>query len=205
MKSVFCPRLILVCLLAVTVGGCRSPQKSCCCCRPSSPMPEISAGADFDWNTDWQDDAGNHFQLAQLHDRSLVISMFYASCEGVCVVTKNDLKAIEASLSPTARANTDFVLVTLAPERDSAEVLKQYRVEQGLSRRWHLLRGSPADTAKLAAFLEIGYGRDRVGLFRHDSEITALDGGHKILLRQNGLQADLPSMAHALDVAATVH
>lgn len=125
--------------------------------------------------------------------------MFFADCEGVCVITKNDMKAIEASLPAAARVQTIFVLVTLAPDRDTPMVLKEYRTEQGLSEKnWRLLRGSTAATAQLAAQLQVGYGRDRSGLFRHSSEITVLDKMGKIILQQEGIHADLAATVRAL-------
>ncbi len=150
----------------------------------------------------WQDDAGNDFRLAELRGHPVVISMFFASCEGVCVVTKNDMQAVEASLPAAVRDRTIFVLVTLAPDRDTAAVLKQYRIDQGLAeKRWRLLRGSPAATAALAAQIRIGYGRDSAGVFRHSSEITVLDEAGKILQQQDGLHADLAATVKALTVA----
>ena len=150
----------------------------------------------------WQDDAGNDFQLAELRGHPVVISMFYASCEGVCVVTRNDMQAVEASLPAAVRDRTIFVLVTLAPERDSAAALKQYRIEQGLAEsRWRLLRGSPAATAALAAQIRIGYGHDSAGIFRHSSEITVLDEAGEIVQQQDGLHADLAATVKVLVAA----
>lgn len=154
----------------------------------------------------WQDDAGNNLQLAELRGHPVVISMFYASCEGLCVVTRNDMQAVEASLPAAVRDRTTFVLVTLAPDRDSAAVLKQYRVEQGLAgKRWRLLRGSPTATAALAAQLSIGYGRDAAGIFRHSSEITVLDEAGKIVQQQDGLHADLVATVKVLVAADTAN
>lgn len=151
----------------------------------------------------WQNDEGKNFQLSQLRGRPVIISMFYASCEGVCIVTKNDMKAVEASLPADARERTTFVLVTLAPDLDTPLALKEYRQQYGLSgKRWTLLRGSAKATAELAARLNIGYGRDRSGLFRHASELVVLDSTGKILLQQDGLHADLTETVKAIVSAA---
>jgi protein SCO1/2 len=97
------------------------------------------------------------------------------------------------------RERTVFVLVTLAPDRDTPQVLNAYRAEQGLaSKRWRLLRGTPQATAELAAQLGIGYGRDASGRFKHSSEITVLDATGKIVLRQDGLHADLAETVRVL-------
>jgi protein SCO1/2 len=174
-------------------------KKSCCNGKTAAAVATVPRGAALDLTGDWQTDDGAAFALAQLRGRPVVISMFYASCEGICVITKDDLKAVEASLPATARARTTFVLVTLAPDLDSAAALKKYRTDHGLSEKnWTLLRGSPADTAALAAQLGIAFGRDRSGLFRHSSVLTVLDETGTILLRQDGVHADLKKTVAAV-------
>ncbi len=196
MKNVFCFRFI-ICAAAILISGCATAKKSCCAVADATAM--IPAGHVLDLNRCWQNDAGKNFWLAELRGRTVVISMFFASCEGVCVVTRDDLKAVEASLPTAARARTTFVLVTLAPERDSAAVLKAYRAQHGLAEnRWTLLRGSPAATAELAATLGVGYGRDAAGLFRHASEIVVLDAAGKMVLQQDGIHADLAETVAAV-------
>ncbi len=201
--------LALLLLAALFVNGCATEKKSANCCHPAmTPMaagenPAVAAAPVLETPGDWQDDAGKHLQLADLRGQTVLISMFYASCQGVCVITKNDFKAIDASLSPEARAHTTFVLVTLAPDLDTTAVLQAYRSEQGLAENhWRLLRGSAQATAALAMRLRTGYGRDHVGLFRHDSELTAIGPMGNILLQQDGIHADLAEMARIVNATA---
>ena len=205
-------RLVLICGLAGILTGCQSPGKMTgrtCCQMPMADMPastgtSVAATATpLDSPAVWQDDAGKKFQLAELRGHPVVISMFYASCEGLCVITRNDMQAVEASLPAAVRDRTIFVLVTLAPDRDTAAVLKQYRIEQGLAeKRWRLLRGSTAATAALAAQIHVGYGLDAAGFFRHSSEITVLDESGKIVQQQDGIHADLTAAVKVLTFAA---
>ena len=182
------------------LSGCATEKKSCCARNNVPAMTGDGSRAVLEINDDWQDDRGNTFQLAELRGRPVVISMFFASCEGVCVITRDDLKAIEASLPAATRERTAFVLVTLAPERDSAAVLKAYRAEHGLAeKRWTLLRGSAQATAALATRLSIGYGRDAAGLFRHASQIVVLDETGKIISQQDGIHADLAEAVAAVN------
>jgi protein SCO1/2 len=204
MSEVFYFRCLIVCALAGNLTSCRSPDKSCCH-RVLADEPQVVTTGKFILDSDsvWQDDGGNDFRLSQLRGHPVVISMFFASCEGVCVITKNDLKAVETSLPPAVRARTLFVLVTLAPERDTPAVLKQYRVEQGLSgKRWRLLRGPVGATAALAVQLGVGYGLDSNGRFKHSSEITVLDATGRVLLQQDGIHADLEKTVRLLAASA---
>jgi protein SCO1/2 len=211
---VFYLHIIFLSAVAVGLSGCQSPEKTSLrpCCQAAMAAAPAAGGESATSPSAlaspavWQDDAGNNLQLAELRGHPVVISMFYASCEGLCVVTRNDMQAVEASLPAAVRDRTTFVLVTLAPDRDSAAVLKQYRVEQGLAgKRWRLLRGSPTATAALAAQLSIGYGRDAAGIFRHSSEITVLDEAGKIVQQQDGLHADLVATVKVLVAADTAN
>ena len=169
----------------------------------SLSVPGVATNSLYDLNAVWQDDAGRSFQLSELRGHPVVISMFFATCAGICVLTKDDLKTVEASLSSADRERTFFVLVTLEPERDTATALKDYRQAQNMaSGRWRLLRGSPADTARLAAQLGVLYGRDHSGLFRHSSQLVVLDTEGKIVSCQDGIHADLEK---TVNMVAGIH
>jgi len=184
MICVFCLRITIFCLLTGLLAGCQSPKR-CCCQRDTGGAPSQVGKSVLEVKTGWQSDDGTTCKLADFHGHPLVISMFFSSCEGVCLITKNDMQAVEASLPSAVREAAVFVLVTLDPDHDTPTVLHQYRVEHGLSTtRWRLLRGSPADTAALATLLGIGYGRDTSGRFKHSSEINVLDGAGNIVFAQ---------------------
>lgn len=196
--------------LAASWTGCSSPIPPCCRAKAGVGMEcstdlstNRASNVLVDARATWQQDNGQPFQLASLRGHPVVIAMFYATCEGVCVITKNDLKAIEASLPAAVAAQTAFVLVTLDPDHDSPAALKKYRLAQGLSTvHWRLLRGSTKDTAQLATALGIGFGRDQAGLLRHSSQLVVLDEAGQIVERQEGIQADLAAVVQALTVVA---
>jgi protein SCO1/2 len=151
----------------------------------------------------WETDSGPTLHLAELNGRVRLISMFYATCEGVCVITKQDMQAIEASLPASVRERVGFILVTLDPRRDSLAALRSYRRTEGLAKdRWTLLRGDDAATAKLASVLGVASGRDAAGRFVHSSELVVLDASGRIIHRHAGLRADLQAIATEMEAAA---
>ena len=208
MTSMRGPSLFCIMALAAMLAGCTTPEHRGCC-QPGGQTGKRAASNIIDTNltvdlrASWQDDEGQAFQLASLHGQPVVISMFYATCEGICVITKNDMKQIEASLPAEVRRRTAYVLVTLDPANDTMGVLKNYRFNQGLApQHWRLLRGSLGDTARLAAALGIGFGRDGAGLIRHSSQLVVLDGNGQIVRRQDGIHADLDELAEVVTAAA---
>jgi protein SCO1/2 len=203
------PAIAGLLLGCVTFGAPKSyagPVVESCCQSPAAvlsaaPNPGDSvAGISAEWETD----AGKQIKLSDLNGRVRVISMFYATCQGVCVTTKEDMQQIEASLSAAVRQRVGFVLVTLDPIRDTEASLQTYRRTENLSpRRWTLLRGDEADTAKLAGLLGVSAGRDASGRFVHSSELIVLDASGRILQRHSGLHANLSAITREIEIAAS--
>ena len=174
-----------------------------CCQSPTVATNAVETGGSIaDLPTEWETDSGKKIKLSDLNGRVRVISMFYATCQGVCVITRQAMQQIEASLSPTARRNIDFVLVTLDPVRDTDADLRTYRLSENLSpRRWTLLRGGDAATSKLAELLGVSAGRDASGRFIHSSELVLLDQSGRIIDRYSGPHADLSGIVKKIETA----
>jgi protein SCO1/2 len=163
----------------------------------------LQAGSVCSENALWETDTGKTIKLSDLNGRVRVISMFYSTCQGVCAITKADMQAIEASLSPAARERVGFVLVTLDPENDTAEALQTYRRDASLSpARWTLARGNKAATGRLAKLLGIGAGRDDSGRYIHTSELIVLDQSGRIIHHYSGLRADLQAITSEIEAVA---
>ncbi len=191
--------------LCVLVTGCVSPRAekvSACCSAHAAAAAEGTKGSVYDLAAKWEDDSGKNLRLSDLRGRPVVLSMFYARCQGICVITRDDMQAIEASLSAKARARAQFVLVSLDPQRDTPDALRAYRAQEELpAERWRLLRGDTKTTAQLAGLLGINYGRDGSGRFIHSSQIVVLDEAGKIISSQDGVHADLEAASKILEGA----
>jgi len=192
--------------LGVLLAGCAAPRTENvrACCRPHLAMTADPAtqGSVYELAAKWQDDAGRAVQLSDLRGRPVVISMFYAACEGICVITRDDMKDIEASLPAALRSQVQFVLVTLDPKRDTVKSLRSYRSQEELPEdRWRLLRGDPDSTTKLAERLGVGFGRDGSGRFVHSSQIVVLDQMGRIIQSQDGVHANLVAAGKVLEQA----
>jgi protein SCO1/2 len=153
----------------------------------------------------WETDGGERVRLADYKGGVRVISMFYATCEGICGVTRDDMKALEASLKGSERAKVKFILVTFDGQRDGPAALRTYRAENALpASRWILLRGGPASTERLASRLGVDFGKDRSGRFIHSSQLVLVRGDGKIIGSYSGLRADLGSIAKEIERALAV-
>ncbi len=129
--------------------------------------------------------------------------MVFTRCPTLCPTLVHDLKAMDASMRGGTRAGTRYVLVTIDPEHDTPEVLREFRTRMGLDpRRWTLLRGDDSATRELAAVLGFAYGRGNGQNYTHSNLVTVLDRGGVIVHQQTGVGSDptraLTAIEHSL-------
>ncbi len=209
-------------ILLLTGSGCvTTPQTttkgklpSCCAGRvaevkPSDKVLPNAKGAPIgsDISTvgyDWQNDRGETVKLSSLKGKLQVVSMFFATCQGICLITREEMEKIEASLDASTLARSGFVLVTLDPSRDSYKSLAEYRATQGLSAsRWTLMRGDADSTRRIANYLGVTYGRDSAGRFVHTSELVVLNEQGRVVGRHSGVRKDMQSILSELRSVTT--
>jgi protein SCO1/2 len=71
------------------------------------------------------DQEGNSFSLGDQRGKVVLLAFGYTNCPDVCPITLAQFKQIKAGLGGDA-ALVRFVLITVDPERDTPERLKQY-------------------------------------------------------------------------------
>lgn len=71
------------------------------------------------------DQDGSPFSLSQLKGKAVVLYFGYTTCPDLCPTTLSDFVAVKAELGDDA-SKVRFGLVTVDPERDRPERLKQY-------------------------------------------------------------------------------
>jgi protein SCO1/2 len=198
----------LACLGAL-LAGCsarQGPQANAGdCCPPNALAPAtlpVVAGPPYDLKATWDTDGGAKLRLTDLRGKPRVMAMFFANCQGVCLLTVEHMQQVQASLPADVRGKVGFVLVTLDPARDTAEKLAVYRRENVLpAGSWTILRGDDNATAELAARLGITFQRESSRGFVHSSGITLVDSDGNVIQQQLGNHPDLAAMVNALEGA----
>ena len=173
--------------------------EACPYCEEIRPAGSASPHSLYLLDAIWQTDEGATIKLSQFRGEPVVIAMFFATCEGTCILTVEHLREIEASLPSDTRRDVRFVLVTFDPTHDSAPVLNAYRKNDNLSpKRWALLRGTTAATRQLAARLGIAYSISPQGRIVHSNQITILDREGRVVSQQIGNHPDTSAAVHAV-------
>ncbi|MDR3481957.1 MAG: SCO family protein [Burkholderiaceae bacterium] len=128
------------------------------------------------------DQDGKTFKLADLRGRPVIVSMFYNSCQFVCPMLIDTLRATQEGLSAEERAQLSLLLVTFDPARDDVGVLKSVATRRKLDREhWTLARTDPATVRKLAAVLHIQYKLLPNGDYNHSTALILLDADGRVI------------------------
>jgi protein SCO1 len=92
-----------------------------------------------------QDGKNVHFYDDLVKDKMVVINFMYAHCEKVCPTMTANLVQIQKILPDRIGHNIFMYSVTLKPEEDTPQVLKEYAEMHGAGPGWLFLTGKPSD------------------------------------------------------------
>jgi len=173
-------------------------EKHSCCDEVESE--EFSESSLYQLESEWTDQDGKSFSLKDLEGKKIVLTMFFASCTYACPILVNDMKKIETVLKKEDKLSFyEFVLISIDPERDTSEKLKDFANKQNLDlKRWKLLSGKSDDIMELAAVTGFKYKKDKNGDYSHSNLITFLNEEGEIIHQQVGLNQDITAAAEKL-------
>jgi protein SCO1 len=104
------------------------------------PLPKIAPAPEFSLTS--QD--GRQVTLADFRGRVVAVTFIYTSCTTTCPVLTPTMSFVQDQLGPNFGTKIAFVSITVDPERDTPEVLKEYAQAFGANLAgWAFLTGSP--------------------------------------------------------------
>jgi cytochrome oxidase Cu insertion factor (SCO1/SenC/PrrC family) len=123
--------------------------------------------------------------LAGFRGNVVILTAVYASCPHTCPVILNQAKAAIAELSNEEREDLRVIAVTMDPEHDSPDVLRELAKNHGMqSSLYHLVTGDPADVERLLDRMQIARKRDpETGVISHANLFLLVDRDGRIAYR----------------------
>jgi protein SCO1/2 len=111
------------------------------------PLPQIAPAPEFALTS--QD--GTVVKLSDLRGKVVAVTFIYTMCTDTCPVLTPMLSFIQDRLGADFGDKITFVSITVDPDRDTPEVLKEYGEAFGANfTGWFFLTGSPAAIADVA-------------------------------------------------------
>jgi protein SCO1/2 len=136
----------------------------------------------------WTNQNNEEIELKELQGDVLVMVMIYTSCKAACPRLVSDMRAIEAQVPEDKKSNVKYVLVSIDPETDTPERLKEFAIENGMnSEEWLFLRGSEDDTREFAAVLAVNYKKISPLDFSHSNIISVFNQKGELVHQKEGL------------------
>lgn len=142
----------------------------------------------YNVDSTWRNRDNREITLSDLRGEVQVVAMVYTHCEFACPRILADMKRVRQDLSDLALENTNFIIISIDPERDTPERLTKFADENDLDREhWTLLNGSQGDILEIAALLGVRYKRISESDFTHSNMITVLNSEGEIVHQRKQL------------------
>ena len=137
---------LLLALLAIALGACEGDA-------PRFNNVDIT-GANYARDFRLTDFDGRQRSLADFRGKVVVMFFGYTQCPDVCPTTMTDMAEVRRRLGPDGD-KVQVIFVTLDPDRDTPEVLKQY--VPAFDPTFIALRGTRDETAAVAKDFKVFY------------------------------------------------
>jgi protein SCO1 len=110
-------------------------------------LPTIGRAPDFDLTS--QD--GQRVTLADYRGKVVAVAFIYTSCPDICPMLTANMQQVQERLGGEFGTRIAFISITVDPERDTPEVLRQYAESFGAKLEgWSFLTGDPATVKDVA-------------------------------------------------------
>ena len=155
-------------------------------------------------NSKWLDQNNQRHDIGDFRDKVQVMAFIYTYCEHSCPMIMAKLKSVDLKLTEAQKSDTQFLLVSLDPKRDTPEILNRYMQEHNMkSGDWNMLNGDPSDVLELSALIGVRYRpMDKEGTdLAHSNMITVLDKDGRIHYQMKGLDESLDDVVAAIQSA----
>ncbi len=136
----------------------------------------LSDNSVYHIESSWRDQHGETFNITELQGTVRLVAFVYTYCEHTCPVIIARIKSILKAVSKDAQQKTKVTLVTLDPQRDTVERVREYMTSKEMDdQRWQILVGSADDVLALAALFDVRYKPMGESDIAHSNVITLVD------------------------------
>ncbi len=172
---------------------------------PKTEMkPELPEMSIYNLPSTWTTQDNEEIQLKELRGKVLVMVMIYTSCKTACPRLIADMLNIESKIEKKNLKNMQFVIVSIDPETDTPERLKEFSKLYGMeSDHWVFLRGTPEETREFATVLSMNYKRISPMDFAHSNIISVFDENGVLVQQREGLGVDYDQLIGAINQELT--
>jgi protein SCO1/2 len=151
-------------------------------------LPVIGPAPDFALTS--QD--GMPVALASLRGRVVAVSFLYTACPDICPLLTQKLVEVQDALGKDFGRKIAFVSITVDPERDTPEVLKDYAAAwEAKLAGWSFLTGPPAAVRDVVRRYGVVAVRNAEGFVDHNLVTSLVDPRGMLRVQYLGMRFDV--------------
>lgn len=161
-----------------------------------SELPDMSI---YHLPSNWTTQDNEEIELKDLQGKTLAIVMIYTTCQSACPRLVADMRHIERDVPDDLEGEVQYVFVSIDPEVDTPERLKDFAIENQMEEdKWLFLRGTEEDTREFAAVLAVSYKAISPIDFSHSNIISVFDKYGELQFQREGLGVNNKSVIDAI-------
>lgn len=194
-----------LCLLAACASAARSQTKTLTAGSTTQPAgggaADVSPAQKYFTDVVLVNQNGERMRLYSdlLKGKVVIINAFFATCQGSCPPMSHNLARVQEALGDRMGKDVVILSITVDPEMDTPERLKEYAAKMGAKPGWYFLTGEQANVElaqrKLGQYVAdkqdhkaiLLVGNERTGLWK---KAFALAPSEEIVELVRGVLAD---------------
>ena len=134
---------------------------------------------------------GRPVTLTGLHGKVVAVTFIYTGCPDICPLLTEKMAQVQDELGANFGTKITFVSITLDPEHDTVEVLKQYAQLFGARPEgWAFLTGPPEAIRDVAHRYGVFFSRNQDGSIDHTQLTTLIDVDGQMRVQYLGARFD---------------
>ena len=154
---------------------------------PTSPLPRIAPAPEFALIS--QD--GAPVRLTDFRGKVVAVTFIYTGCPDICPLLTQKMVDVQDALGADFGAKIAFVSISLDPERDTPEVLKDYAQFWGANLAgWSFLTGSPEAVRDVTRRYGVFFAKKEDGSVDHTQLTSLIDADGQLRLQYLGARFD---------------
>lgn len=157
-------------------------------CKENKPkVAELPSDSIFNLTSNWRNQNNDSLQLKNLQGKTLVVVMIYTTCKSACPILASKMKSIEAKIDRKDINKVSLVLVSIDPETDTPEKLKEFAKTNKMDEpQWVFLTSNEYATQEFANVLSMKYKKISPIDFSHSNIISVFKPNGELVSQEEG-------------------
>ncbi len=157
-------------------------------CKENKPkVTELPSDSIFNLTSNWRNQNNDSLQLKNLQGKTLVVVMIYTTCKSACPILVSKMKSIEAKIDRKEINKVSLVLVSIDPETDTPEKLKEFAKTNKMDEpQWVFLTSNEYATQEFANVLSMKYKKISPIDFSHSNIISVFKPNGELVSQEEG-------------------